>query len=89
MTTSPINVHEKILRSFWSHNSSEPSPLKTTYFPNFRMEIGAPLNILNFSYFDTIRCMNFPIITFRYKKYRFCKNIIYCFLSTETKILCG
>ena len=39
------------------------SHLKMTYFPDFRMEIGALLHILYFSNFDTLRCMSFPIIT--------------------------
>ena len=75
MNTFPINVREKILKYFRSHNSSELSPLKMTYFHDFRMKIGASLNMFNFSNFDTIQCMYFPIIKFRYKKYRFCKNI--------------
>ena len=75
----PIIVHGKILKCFWSQNISELSPLKMTYFCDFRMEIGVSLNILKFFNFDTIRCINFPIITFRYKIYRFCKNILYCF----------
>ena len=62
MNAFPKNVHEKILKCFWSQNISELSPLKIGYFRDFRIEIGVSLNILNFSNFDTIDASIFQLL---------------------------
>ena len=72
-------------KCFWSHNSYELSTLKMTYFHDFRMEIGASLNILNFSNFDTIRWISFPIITFRYKNIDFVRLFFTAFYLLRQK----
>ena len=62
MNAFPKNVHEKILKCFWSQNISQLSPLKIGYFRDVRIEIGVSLNILNVSNFDTIDASIFQLL---------------------------